>query len=93
MTPDEIDNVRLKYLLRIRAGKAAGGFLLPVPQAVKDVITLFEKRDYIGCKKRCADLMSEGLWVALGQVAVQGCDEMLELEPPKTTTIVEVIKR
>lgn len=89
----EVDNVRLKYLLRIRAAKAAGGFLLPVPKTVHDVIELFERRDYAGCKRRCADLMSEGLWVAFGQIAGQGCDEMLALEPASTSTKVQVIKR
>jgi hypothetical protein len=90
----QLDSLRLNYMGRLRAARAVGKFLGDVPKSVNDVITLFETRRYNECKQKCNELLSEGLWVALGQIAVQGCNEILALEPsPATSTKVEVIKR
>lgn len=89
----DIDNLRLKYMIRLRSARSVGAFLGPVPPQATAVIDLFETRQYAECKKKCAELLSEGLWVALGQIANQGCDDLLALEPASTTTKVEVIKR
>jgi hypothetical protein len=90
----DIEKEQERFIFRLRGARAAGKFLGQVPEAVDKVLRLFEARNYDECDRACAGLMSEGLWVAFGQIAMNACEYMRTITPKKANTeTVEVIRK